>query len=74
MVPRSAELKLIQKLQKRVYKRTVSFDEEVPKALRATEEASDEASEISRKQGKVKELTRALAVKINKENEGNTNQ
>ena len=61
-------------MQKRVYKRTVSFDEEVPQALRSTEEATDEASEISRTQGKVKELTRALAVKINKENEGNTNR
>ena len=61
-------------MQKRVYKRTASFDEEVPQALRATEEASDEASEISRKQGKVKELTRALAIKINKENEGNANR
>lgn len=66
MVPRSAELKLIQKLQKRVLKRTQEYDKSVPKQLRVTEEAKDEAHEISRKQGRVEDLTRKLANKINK--------
>ena len=71
MVPRSAELKLIQKLQKRVLKRTVKYDKAVPEQLRVTEEAKDEAVEISRKQGKVEKLTRKLANKINKEQQAN---
>lgn len=65
-MPRSAELKLIQKLQKRVLKRTQDYDISVPKQLRVTEEARDEAREISRKQGRVESLTRKLANKINK--------
>ena len=65
----SAELKLILGLQKRVYKRTVSYDAQVPEQLRVTEEATTEAGEIARKQGRVKQLTRKLAIKINKEAE-----
>ena len=65
-MPRSAELKLINKLQKRVLKRTQSYDAAIPEALRVTEEAKDEALEIARKQGKVESLTRKLANKINK--------
>jgi hypothetical protein len=72
-VPRSAELKLIQKLQKRVLKRTQNYDTSVPEQLRVTEEAKDEAFEISRKQGKVEKLTRKLANKINKEQQANNN-
>lgn len=66
-MPRSAELKLIQKLQKRVLVRTVGYDSSIPEQLRITEEAKDVALEISRKQGKVEGLTRKLANKINKE-------
>lgn len=72
-MPRSAELKLIQKLQKRVLKRTQNYDTSVPEQLRVTEEAKDEAFEISRKQGKVEKLTRKLANKINKEQQANNN-
>lgn len=70
-MPRSAELKLIQKLQKRVLKRTQTYDSSVPEQLRVTEEAQTEAGEISRKQGKVEQLTRKLANKINKEQQAN---
>lgn len=63
---------MIQALQKRVYKRTKAFDDTVPEQLRVAEEAQDEASEIARKQGKVKDLTRAMAAKLNKENEVET--
>jgi len=66
-------LKLIQKLQKRVLKRTQNYDTSVPEQLRVTEEAKDEAFEISRKQGKVEKLTRKLANKINKEQQANNN-
>ncbi len=72
-MPRSAELKLIQKLQKRVLKRTQAYDKAVPEQLRVTEEAMDEAGEIARKQGKVVKLTRKLANKINKEQQANNN-
>jgi hypothetical protein len=67
LVPLSAELKLIQALQKRVHKRTVAYDTEVPEQLRVTEEAKDTAGEISRKQGRVEELTRKLAIKLDKQ-------
>ncbi len=56
-------------MQERVYKRTKSFDVEVPLAVRDTAEATDEASEIARKEDKVHELTRRLADKINKVNQ-----
>ena len=72
-MPRSAELKLIQKLQKRVHKRTKEYDVAVPKQVRVTEEAKDEAGEISRKQSKVQKLTRKIANKINKEQQANNN-
>ena len=65
-MPRSAELKLIKKLQQRVHKRTKTYDVAVPEQLRVTEEAKDEAIEISRKQGRVEDLLRKLANKINK--------
>lgn len=64
LVPTSAELKLIQGLQKRVAKRTKQYDTEVPPVVRVTEEAKDEATEIARKQGRVEELTRELANRI----------
>jgi len=73
-VPRSAELKLIQMLQKRVHKRTKSYDRDVPKQVRVTDEAKEEAHEISRKQGKVQYLTRKLANRINKEGQAKINE
>jgi hypothetical protein len=69
----SAELKLVQALQKRVYRRTVEYDGQVPEPQRATEENKDAAGEISRKQGRVEELTRKLAIKLNKQ-EAEANQ
>lgn len=53
-------------MQKKVLKRTKAFDADVPVAKRSDGEARDEASEISRKQGRVKQLTRKLADKLNK--------
>lgn len=70
LVPMSAELKLIMFLQQRVADRTKSYDTDVPQQLRVTEQAAEEALGISRKQGQVEDLTRKLAVKINKENQG----
>lgn len=67
LVPMSAELKLVQALQKRVHKRTVEYDGLVPQPQRVTQENQDAAGEISRKQGRVEELTRKLAVKLNKQ-------
>ena len=69
LVPMSAELKLIMILQKRVAARTKTYDAEIPQQLRVTEEAADEAMEISRKQGQVEDLTRRVAEKLNKENQ-----
>ena len=66
LVPRSAELKLILKLQTRVHERTVTYDNTVPEPERTTEEAVDNAAEIAKKEARVKELTNKLADKINK--------
>lgn len=74
LVPRSAELKLILALQKRVHQRTVEYDTSVPQAEREGDDARAEAGEVARKQGRVKELTRKLAVQINKEGEATENQ
>ncbi len=73
-MPRSAELKLIQKMQKRVYQRTKAYDEKVAEDARKSPEAIAEAKELSRKQGRVTEMTRKLANKINKESQANDNQ
>ena len=66
LVPLSAELKLVQALQKRVHKRTKQYDQERSEQDTATEEAHAEAAKISVKQGRVEELTRKLADKVNK--------
>ena len=68
-MPSSAELKLIKKLQERVAKRTKDYDKTVAQAMRETEEAKDEAKEISGKQGRVEDLTRKLANKQTKNEE-----
>jgi hypothetical protein len=71
LVPLSAELKLVQALQKRVAKQTKAYDKQVPAQMRVTEEAKGEATEISRKQGRVEDLTRKLASRLNKDNQAN---
>ncbi len=60
---------MIQKLQKIVAKRTKEFDGTTPEALRVTEDAKTGAAEISRKQGRVEDLTRKLANQLNKNEE-----
>jgi hypothetical protein len=67
LVPISAELKMIRYLQERVNKRTKEFDG-LPPALRETDDAKAAAGDLSSKQGRVRDLTRKLAVKLNKEN------
>ena len=67
-MPSSAELKLIQALQKKVAKQTKDFDGQVPEQMRVTEEAKNEAAEIAKKQGRVQELTRKFANKMSKDN------
>jgi hypothetical protein len=68
LVPISAELKMIKFLQERVNKRTKDYDEGMPAALRDTDNARAEASALSAKQIRVRDLTRKLAVKLNQEN------
>lgn len=74
LVPMSAELKLILGLQKRVAKRTVDYDAQVAEPARGTDEGKAEAAEIARKQGRVHELTRKLAVKVAKQSEAEGGQ
>jgi hypothetical protein len=69
LVPMSAELKLLLAKQKRVNRNTLEYDTQVPEQMRVTEEARDEALQISRKERWVKEMTRKLADAINKQNQ-----
>lgn len=59
---------MIRYLQERVNKRTKEYDQAMPVAARDSDEARDEASRLSEKQAKVRDLTRKLATKLNKEN------
>jgi hypothetical protein len=68
-VPLSAELKMIQQLQKLVAKQTKEWDGKVPADRRAEAEARDGAQALSRKQGRVEDLTRKLADQLNKNEE-----
>jgi len=70
LVPMSAELKLLLNKQKRVNRRTAEYDAAIPEQMRVTEEARDEALQISRKERWVKEMTRKLGDLINKQNQG----
>jgi hypothetical protein len=67
LVPMSAELKLVLLQQQHVNRRTRQYDEAVPEHARMTEEARLEAADLSRKQGRVEELMRLVAIKHNKE-------
>ncbi|MGE3173346.1 MAG: hypothetical protein AB7O97_12030 [Planctomycetota bacterium] len=68
LVPISAELKMIKFLQERVNARTKDYDEGMPAELRDTDAARAEALELSERQGRVRDLTRKLATKLNQEN------
>ena len=54
-------------LQERVNTSTKEFDQKTA-AAKATDDATTEANLLSGKQGRVQELMRKLAVKLNKEN------
>ena len=54
-------------LQERVNKSTKVFDQK-PEEAKVTAQADAEAELLSSKQGRVQELMRKLAVKLNKEN------
>ena len=66
-MPVSAELKMLKFLQERVNKSTKEFDKLAAEAKQTTEGAA-QAGMLSGKQGRVQELMRKLAVKLNKEN------
>ncbi|MCR9244408.1 MAG: hypothetical protein NXI31_05210 [bacterium] len=66
-MPVSAELKMLKFLQERVNKATKAFDEQ-PKEAKHTAAGGQKADQIAGKQGRVQQLMRKLAVKLNKEN------
>lgn len=66
-MPVSAELKMLKFLQERVNKSTKAFDAKTEEDKLANE-ATAEANKLSGKQGRVQELMRKLATKLNKEN------
>jgi hypothetical protein len=57
---------MLKLLEEKVAKRTLEYDKQVPEQLRVTDDARDEAREIARKQGRVEDLTRKLADRLNK--------
>jgi len=65
----AAELKMIKFLQERVNKGTKDYEQSVPEAQRTTDDAKAEASSLADRQARVRDLTRKLAVKLNKEND-----
>jgi DNA repair exonuclease SbcCD ATPase subunit len=67
LVPMSAELKLVMIKQKHVNRKTTEFDERVPEAERAAEDAKAEAEALADQQGKVEDLLRKMAVKMAKD-------
>lgn len=60
---------MIQKLQKLVAKQTKDWDTNVPAERRVEADAKTGAQVLSRKQGKVEDLTRKLANQLNKNEE-----
>ena len=66
-MPVSAELKMLKFLQERVNKATKAFEEK-PDVAKHTAEGDAEAGLLSGKQGRVQQLMRKLAAKLNKEN------
>jgi len=69
LVPLSAELKMIQQLQRLVAKQTKDYDGRVAQDQRETADAKVAAQQLSRKQGRVEDLTRKLANQLNKNEE-----
>ncbi|MEZ5966719.1 MAG: hypothetical protein R3F56_22970 [Planctomycetota bacterium] len=68
-MPLSAELKMIQQLQKLVAKQTKDYDGRVTPEQREGDEGKAMAKQISVKQGRVEDLTRKLANQLNKNEE-----
>lgn len=67
LVPISAELKMIKFLQEKVNKSTKDYEQGTPQPMRETDDAKADAAALSRKQAKVRDLTRKLAAKLNQE-------
>ena len=67
-MPVSAELKVLKYLQERVNKSTKEFDAR-PAEQKAGGDAVATTDGLSKKQGRVRDLMRRLAVKLGKENE-----
>ena len=67
-MPVSAELKVLKYLQERVNKATKEFDGR-PAEQKAGDDAVATTEGLSKKQGRVRDLMRRLAVKLGKENE-----
>jgi hypothetical protein len=68
LVPVSAELKMLKYLQERVNKTTKEVDGK-PADERAKPATATESLAVSKKQGRVQDLTRRLAEKLGKEND-----
>ena len=68
LVPVSAELKVLKYLQERVNKSTKEFDGR-PAEQKVGDDAVATTETLSKKQGRVRDLMRRLAVKLGKENE-----
>jgi hypothetical protein len=54
-------------LQEKVNKSTKDYEQGTPQPMRDTDDAKSDAAALSRKQAKVRDLTRKLAAKLNQE-------
>ena len=67
LVPISAELKMLKLLQTRVNRVTKDYEQGTPEVMRETDDAKADAASLSKKQVRVRDLTRKLALKLNQE-------
>jgi hypothetical protein len=67
LVPISAELKMLKLLQTRVNRVTKDYEQGTPEVMRETDDAKADAASLSKKQARVRDLTRKLALKLNQE-------
>ena len=70
LLPTSAELKMLKEMQVQVNRRTEFFERKVQAGTQAQGELADERARLAQKQGAVGDLTRSMADKLNRQNEG----
>ncbi|MGQ0614003.1 MAG: hypothetical protein ACT4PV_09730 [Planctomycetaceae bacterium] len=70
LLPTSAELKMLKEMQVQVNRRTEFFERKLQAGTQEVAELDEERTRVAKKQGAVGDLTRSMADKINRQNEG----